>query len=92
MLPIGDRPLRLVFVGTLPEPGGAASHFISLTSAMAAAGHHVSVVADPASGIWRALEGNSLVKLYGAAFTRTFEKSAMRVLREAVRDLRPGIV
>lgn len=87
-----DRPLRLVFVGTLPEPGGAASHFVSLTSAMAAAGHQVSVVADPASGIWRALENNSLVKMYGAAFTKTFEKSAMRVVRGAVKDLAPDRV
>ena len=87
-----DRPLRLVFVGTLPEPGGAASHFVSLTSAMAAAGHHVSVVADPGSGIWRALEANSRLKMYAAAFTRTFEKSAMRVLRGAVHDLAPDRV
>lgn len=92
MLSTMQRPLRLVFVGTLPEPGGAASHFVSLTTAMAAAGHRVSVVAAPDSGIWRALENNSLVKLYAAAFTRTFETSAMRVLRQAVRDLRPDRV
>lgn len=92
MLPIMQRPLRLVFVGTLPEPGGAATHFVSLTSAMAAAGHSISVVAAPGSCIWRALENNSLVKLYAAAFNRTFETSAMRVLRQAVRELSPDRV
>lgn len=86
------EPLRLLFVGTLAEPGGAAAHFISLTNAMATAGHRISVVAAPGSGIWRALENNSRVKLYGAAFTKTFESSAMRVLRQAVQDLRPDRV
>src|SRR5688500_5793594 len=50
------EPLRLLFVGTLTEPGGAASHFVSLTKAMSSAGHSVSVVATPGCGIWRALE------------------------------------
>ena len=59
---------------------------------MASAGHQISVVAAPGSGIWRALERNSLVKLYGAAFTRTFESSAMHVLRQAVHDLQPDRV
>lgn len=83
-------PLRLLFVGTLAEPGGAASHFISLTTALAEAGHNIGVVAAPGSGIWRALQTNARVKLYGAAFTRTFEPSAMDVLRRAVRELRPN--
>ncbi len=59
---------------------------------MALAGHHISVVATPGSGIWRALENNAHIKLYGASFTRTFESSAMRVLRQAVSDLRPNRV
>ncbi len=59
---------------------------------MASAGHRVAVVATPGSGIWRALEPNADVTLYGAAFTRTFESSAMRVLRQAARDLRPDRV
>lgn len=87
-----DRPLRLVFVGTLPEPGGAASHFISLVSAMVAAGHQVSVVANPASGIWRALEGNSRVRMYAAEFKTNFDKTAMRTLRTAIHDLGPDRV
>ena len=90
--PLAREPLRLLFVGTLPEPGGAASHFVSLASAMASAGHQISVVAAPGSGIWRALERNPTVTLYAAAFTRTFESSAMRVLRQAMRDLRPDRV
>jgi glycosyltransferase involved in cell wall biosynthesis len=80
---------RLLFVGTLGEPGGAASHFITLTSAMAAAGHRVGVVAMRGGGIWQALEQNPLIALYAATFTRTFEKSAMRTVRQAIGDLRP---
>jgi len=59
---------------------------------MASAGHRVAVVATPGSGIWRALEPIAGVTLYGAAFTRIFDSSAMRVLRQAVRDLRPDRV
>lgn len=91
-MPLVREPLRLLFVGTLAEPGGAASHFISLTTAMASAGHRISVVAAPGSGIWHALEGNRRITLYGAAFTRTFESSAMRVIKQAVHDLRPDRV
>jgi glycosyltransferase involved in cell wall biosynthesis len=90
--PLVRDPLRLLFVGTLPEPGGAAAHFVSLTTAMASAGHQVSVVAAPGSGIWRALEQNSNVALHAATFTRTFEKSAMNVVRQVVRTFHPDRV
>lgn len=89
VVPLVREPLRLLFVGTLAEPGGAASHLVSLARAMASAGHQISVVAAPGSCIWRAFEHNSNVPLHGATFTRTFESSAMRVLRDAVRNFRP---
>lgn len=92
MAPLAREPLRLLFVGTLAEPGGAASHFVSLASAMALAGHQISVVAAPGSGIWHALEHNTHVTLYSATFNRMFDRSAMRVLHQAVRDLRPDRV
>lgn len=91
-MPVLDIPLRLLFVGTLAEPGGAASHFVSLTRALAMAGHSISVVAAPGSVIWRALEHTAHVTLYGASFTSTFDASAMRVLRQAVDELRPDRV
>ncbi|MEP6781114.1 MAG: glycosyltransferase [Gemmatimonadaceae bacterium] len=83
------RPLRLIFVGTLPEPGGAASHFVSLVNAMAAAGHQLAVVAACGSGVWRALEHNDSITLHPAEFTRTFDKVAMRTLRQVVLDVKP---
>lgn len=83
------HPLRLIFVGTLPEPGGAATHFISLVNAMAAAGHQVAAVAACGSGVWRALEHNPSIKLHSAEFTRTFDTDAMRTLRQVVRDVKP---
>lgn len=58
----GD-PLRLVFVATLPEPGGAAAHLIDLVNALADAGHAVSVVADPSSALWQTLEQRGGVSL-----------------------------
>ncbi|MEP6763530.1 MAG: glycosyltransferase family 4 protein [Gemmatimonadaceae bacterium] len=83
------RPLRLVFVGTLSEPGGAASHFISLVSAMAAAGHQVAVLAARGSGVWRTLERNESIELHAAEFTRKFDTDAMRTLRQVVREVKP---
>ena len=83
------RPLRLIFVGTLAEVGGAASHFISLASATAQLGHQVTVVAAPGSPVWRALETNESITLHAAEFTRTFDKDAMRVLRQLVSDVKP---
>lgn len=85
-------PRRLLFVGTLGEPGGAASHFVTLTGAIAAAGHRVGVVAMPGSVIWCAIERNPLIELHAAAFTRTFERTALRTLRQVVHDLRPECV
>ena len=83
------EPLRLLIVGTHPEPGGAASHLVSLTTALASLGHRIAVVATPGSGIWRALEPVTGVTLYGATFTRVFESSAVHALRQAARNLRP---
>ncbi len=81
--------MRLVFVGTHHEPGGAASHFVSLTGAMAAAGHKVAVVASPGGVIWRALEGDGLVTLYAGDFAHKLHRPAMRAVRQAIRDLNP---
>jgi glycosyltransferase involved in cell wall biosynthesis len=82
-------PMRLLFVGTTREPGGAASHFISLTTAMAAAGHEVAAVASPDSGIWRALESDGRVALYAGEFNQKLDRSGMSAVRKASGKLRP---
>ena len=82
-------PMRLLFVGTTREPGGAASHFISLTTAMAAAGHEVAAVASRDSGIWRALERDGRVALYAGEFTQKLDRSGMAAVRQGARALRP---
>ena len=81
--------MRLLFVGTTREPGGAASHFVSLTTAMAAAGHKVAAVAAPGSHIWRALESDGRVELFGAQFNHKLDRTAMSTVRRAARWLRP---
>lgn len=81
--------MRLLFVGTYPEPGGAACHFVSLTTALAEAGHHVAVVATPGCGIWRALEQHERISLYAATFTSRFTRAAMHTVSQAVQEVRP---
>lgn len=81
--------MRLLFVGTLPEPGGAASHFITLVQGMAEQGHTIGVVAASASDISRALAGDPRITMYDAQFLSTFDRVAMRTLRRAIAELRP---
>jgi glycosyltransferase involved in cell wall biosynthesis len=81
------RSLRLVFVATLPEPGGAACHLVSLTSALTNAGHRVAVVADPQSALWRTLAAIGRVELHAGAFTRAYATKALRAVQNAIESL-----
>ncbi|WP_309671935.1 glycosyltransferase family 4 protein [Gemmatimonas sp.] len=76
--------LRLVFVATLPDVGGAAAHLVSLTSALADAGHQISVVAQAGSALWGTLQADPRITLHDAAFTSTYRASAMRTVRRAI--------
>lgn len=84
--------LRVLFVGTFTEPGGAASHLVSLATALVRAGHCVSVVATPGGGVWDALSENTGVALYAATFTRAFDEGALRALNDAVGAAAPDCI
>lgn len=77
------RRLRLLLVGTHREPGGAASHFVSLVQAMIGAGHEVAVVASPHGPIWRALEQDGRVPLSAGEFRQKIDWPAMHAVRQA---------
>lgn len=81
--------MRVLFVGTFTGPGGAASHLVTLATALAAAGHRVAVAATPESGVWSALSGNTDVALHAVTFTRAFDERALRALNEAVDAAAP---
>ncbi len=84
--------LRLVFVATLPDVGGAATHLVSLTKALAGAGHHISVVASEGSALWCTLQADPRITLHDAAFTSTYRASAMRAVRRAIEQCRADAV
>lgn len=84
--------LRLLFIATRPEPGGAASHLATLAQALVRLGHEVTVVATPGPGVWDALSDSSGVTRVAATFQRAFDAEAMRTIsarlsRQAVDHL-----
>lgn len=81
--------MRLLFVGTHSEPGGAATHFTSLTTALASAGHQIAVLAQPGTGIWRTLEADGRIELFPGDFSSKLERGSLRMLSKAVRAVRP---
>lgn len=85
-------PLRLVFVATLPESGGAAAHLVNLAGALADAGHQISVVAASGSDLWNSLAAHPRITLYDAAFTSTYRAAAMRTVRMAIESARAQAV
>ncbi len=75
---MSSASLRLAFVATLPEHGGAAAHLADLVRSLVDARHHVSVVADPSSDLWRTLRDHGGVRLTAVSHrsTSTREKRA----------------
>ena len=64
--------MKLLFVGTNPENSGAASHFVALAQAMAAAGHQVGAAVYPDGPVWQGL-ARSDVRRYEAKFCNVFD-------------------
>ena len=81
--------MKLLFVGTHRGPGGTESHFVSLSTAMAAAGHEVSALVCPGDYIDGHLASDGRVRRFAAHFERPFDGGAMRALAAAVRATRP---
>jgi glycosyltransferase involved in cell wall biosynthesis len=80
--------VKLLFVGTNPENTGAASHFVALAQAMAAAGHRVGAVVHPDGPIWQGL-ARSDVRLSKAKFRNAFDLRGYLAVIRAARQLRP---
>ena len=84
-----SRVRRLLFVGTNRGPGGTESHFVTLASAMAAAGYEVAAVVHPDDVISRALAQDSRITLYHAAFARAVDARATRDVARICRAMHP---
>lgn len=80
--------MNFLFVGTSPEQTGAATHFLALAQAVAAAGHQVSAVAHPDGLIAQGL-ASSGVRLYPAHFRNAFDLRGYAAVLAAARQARP---
>lgn len=79
--------MRLLFVGTGTGGGGTESHFVTLASAMAEAGHQVAAVVRPNDFIHGRLAG--AVPLYNGRFDRTNDPAGAAAVWRAARHFRP---
>jgi glycosyltransferase involved in cell wall biosynthesis len=77
---LAERTLRLLFVATLPEPGGACTHLVSLVHALIRRGHQVTVLASTGPGVWELLGTPVGLTRVAGTFRRAFDKDAMRQL------------
>ena len=83
------RPtLRLLFVATLPEPGGACTHTTNLVAALLDAGHAVTVMATPGRGVWEELEPHPQLTRVAGTFRTAFDAEANRILRSVLQEAR----
>jgi glycosyltransferase involved in cell wall biosynthesis len=80
--------VKLLFVGTNPENTGAASHFVALAQAMAAAGHQVGAAVHPDGPIWQGL-ARSDVRRYKAKFCNVLDLRGYVAVIKAARQLKP---
>lgn len=80
--------MKFLFAGTSRENGGAEAHFVTLTRALAAAGHTVEAVVHPGAPMARALAG-SAVRLHAGRFRNIFDPRGYRAIVAAARRLKP---
>lgn len=80
--------MKFLFAGTSHENGGAETHFIALTLALAAAGHMVEAVVCPDTPIAQAL-ADTAVLLHLGRFRNVFDLRGYRATIAAARRLRP---
>lgn len=88
MLSEARASLRLLFVATLPEPGGACTHTTNLVAALVQAGHAVTVVATPGRGVWDELEPHPRLTRVAATFRTAFDAEASAVVARELRSAR----
>ena len=80
--------MKFLFVGTSRENGGAEAHFVTLSQALAAAGHTVEAVVFPGAPMARAL-ADSAVRLHDGRFRNVFDLRGYRATMAAARALKP---
>jgi glycosyltransferase involved in cell wall biosynthesis len=81
--------MTLLFVGTNRGGGGTESHFITMATAMAAAGHDVAAVVWPDDVIHQALAADGRVRLFPGRFRVRNDVGATRDVMRIARTLRP---
>lgn len=80
--------MKFLFAGTSRESGGAEAHFVTLTRALAKAGHTVEAVVHPDAPMAQALAG-SAVRLHAGRFRNIFDLRGYRATIAAARRLKP---
>lgn len=80
--------MKFLFVGTSRENGGAEAHFVTLTQALAKAGHTVEAVVHPGAPMAQALS-DTLVHLHAGRFRNIFDLRGYRATIAAAQRLRP---
>jgi glycosyltransferase involved in cell wall biosynthesis len=83
-----SRPLRLLFVATLPEPGGACTHTTNLIAALLEAGHAVTVIATPGRGVWEELVEHPRLTRLAGTFRSAFDPEARNMVAHALGTAR----
>lgn len=76
--------MRLLFVATLPEPGGACTHTVNLVAALIAAGHSVTVIASHGRGVWEELGERPGLRRVAATFTTAFDDVASAIVERVL--------
>lgn len=80
--------MKFLFVSASYKYGGAETYFITLTKALAAAGHSVEAVVFPDAPIARALS-HSAVRLHAGRFRNALDLRGFRAIVAAARQRRP---
>ncbi|MDE2085754.1 MAG: glycosyltransferase [Xanthomonadaceae bacterium] len=80
--------MKFLFVGTSRENGGAEAHFVTLTLALAKAGHTVEAVVHPGAPLAQALADTAL-RLHPGRFRNVFDLRGYRATLAAARRLKP---
>jgi len=81
--------MNFLLVGTNPENTGAATHFVALAQALAAARHRVHVIAHPGGPIARELAGAPGVRVYAGQFRNVLDVRAYVLVVTLARHFRP---
>ena len=85
--------MNFLFVGTLYEKqiDGGMTHLVTLTKAMADAGHRVAMLARSGSNVAEAMTAAS-IPVYPGAFRNAFDVRGYTSLQRAAKTFRPDVL